>query len=132
MGLIKTKCKKLKTMKQSGTLKKNTNKLERKCHSFEIRWWHHRLDGQEFEQAPRVGDRQGSLAWGCPWGHKESDTTERLTWTDINYIRFYTTLNIGVKLNFSQIHLNLFCLSLVNISFLKFYWIIIDLHTVLC
>ena len=65
-------------------------------------------------------------------GVKESDTTERLTWTDINYIRFYTTLNIGVKLNFSQIHLNLFCLSLVNISFLKFYWIIIDLHTVLC
>ena len=24
--------------------------------------WHHRLDGHEFEQAPRVGDGQGSLA----------------------------------------------------------------------
>ena len=24
--------------------------------------WHHQLDGHEFEQAPRVGDRQGSLA----------------------------------------------------------------------
>ena len=24
--------------------------------------WHHQLDGHEFEQAPGVGDRQGSLA----------------------------------------------------------------------
>ena len=24
--------------------------------------WHHRLDGREFEQAPGVGDGQGSLA----------------------------------------------------------------------
>ena len=23
--------------------------------------WHHRLDGHEFEQAPRAGDGQGSL-----------------------------------------------------------------------
>ena len=23
--------------------------------------WHHRLDGHEYEQAPGVGDRQGSL-----------------------------------------------------------------------
>ena len=35
--------------------------------------WHHRLDGPEFEQAPGVGDGQGSLAWG----RKESDTTEQ-------------------------------------------------------
>ena len=41
--------------------------------------WHHRLDGHEFEQFPGVGDGQGSLAGCSPWGHKESDTTERLT-----------------------------------------------------
>ena len=40
--------------------------------------WHHWLDGHEFEQAPGVGDGQGSLACCCPWGHKESDTTEQL------------------------------------------------------
>ena len=28
--------------------------------------WHHRLDGHEFEQAPVVGDGQGSLACCCP------------------------------------------------------------------
>ena len=40
--------------------------------------WHHRLDGYEFEQAPGVGDGLGSLAGCSPWGHKESDMTERL------------------------------------------------------
>ena len=38
--------------------------------------WHHRLDGREFEQAPGVGDEQGSLVCCSPWGHKESDTTK--------------------------------------------------------
>ena len=40
--------------------------------------WHHRLNGQEFEQAPGVDDGQGSLACCSPWGRKELDTTERL------------------------------------------------------
>ena len=40
--------------------------------------WHHLLDGHEFEQAPGVGDGQGSLACCSPWGCKEADTTERL------------------------------------------------------
>ena len=30
--------------------------------------WHHRLDGHECEQALGVGDGQGGLAWGSPWG----------------------------------------------------------------
>ena len=40
--------------------------------------WHHLLYGHEFEQAPGVGDGQGSLAYFNLWGCKESDTTERL------------------------------------------------------
>ena len=40
--------------------------------------WHHWLNGNELEQAPGVGDGQGSLVCCSPWGHKESDTTERL------------------------------------------------------
>ena len=64
--------------------------------------WHHPLNGHEFDQAPRVGDReetrhaavqlnghdfeqdsgvgdgQGSLACRNPHGHKKSDTTEQL------------------------------------------------------
>ena len=37
--------------------------------------WHHRLDGQEFEQALGIGDEQGSLEWCSPWGCKESEKT---------------------------------------------------------
>ena len=38
--------------------------------------WHHWLDGNDFEQAPGVGDGQGSLAGYSPQGHKELDMTE--------------------------------------------------------
>ena len=44
--------------------------------------WHYRLDGHEFEQAPGLGDGQGSLACCSPRGHKELDMTEQLNWTD--------------------------------------------------
>ena len=37
--------------------------------------WHHQLNGHEFEQTPGDSEGQGSLAYGSPWGHKESDTT---------------------------------------------------------
>ena len=40
---------------------------------------HHRFDGREFEQALGVGDGQEGLACCCPWGHRELDSTERLT-----------------------------------------------------
>ena len=50
----------------------------------EMVWWHHRLDGCEFEWDPGVGDGQGGLACCNSWGHKKSDTTERLNWTEMN------------------------------------------------
>ena len=40
--------------------------------------WHHRLNGNEFEQALGVGDRQESLACCSPWGYKKLDMTEQL------------------------------------------------------
>ena len=48
--------------------------------------WHHQLSGHEFEQALGVGDAQGGLAFCSPWGRKESDTTEQLNWTELNWI----------------------------------------------
>ena len=38
--------------------------------------WHDQLDAHELEQAPGVGEGQGSLAYCSPWGRKESDMTE--------------------------------------------------------
>ena len=48
--------------------------------------WHHRLNGHEFEQIPGVGEGQGSLGCCSPWGHKESDMTERLNSKHNTYI----------------------------------------------
>ena len=45
--------------------------------------WHHQLYGHEFEEALGVGDGQGDLVCCGSWGRKESDTTERLNWTEL-------------------------------------------------
>ena len=43
---------------------------------------HQWLNGHKSEWTPGVGDGQGGLACCSSWGRKESDTTERLNWTD--------------------------------------------------
>ena len=45
-------------------------------------WMASTFFGHEFEQAPRVGDGQGSLTCCSPWSCKELDTTEQLNWTE--------------------------------------------------
>ena len=50
-------------------------------------WWHHRLNGHGFGWTPGVGDGQGGLACCGSWGHKESDVTERLNWTELNTLK---------------------------------------------
>ena len=49
----------------------------------EMAGWHHRLSGHGFEYTVGVGDGQGGLACCGSWGCKESDTTERLNWTEL-------------------------------------------------
>ena len=44
--------------------------------------WHQQHNGHEFGWTPGVGYGQGGLECCNSWGHKESDTTERLNWTD--------------------------------------------------
>ena len=55
----------------------------------EMAEWHHRLDGHEFEWTPGVGDGQGGLACCYSWGHKESDMTEWLNWSELNWMLTY-------------------------------------------
>ena len=59
--------------------------------------WHHRLNGREFEQALGIGDGQGSLVCCSAWGHKESDTTECLNWTELNWIPLYKSENSPIN-----------------------------------
>ena len=65
----------------------------------EMAGWHHRLDGRESGWTPGVSDGQGGLECCDSWGHKESDTTERLNWTAERYypsvtleLQFYVLL----------------------------------------
>ena len=46
---------------------------------------HHWIDGREFEWTPGIGDGQGGLACCNSWGRRESDTTERVNWTEVNW-----------------------------------------------
>ena len=39
---------------------------------------HHQIDGLEFEQAPGVGDGQGSLVHCSPWGHRPTKKQVRV------------------------------------------------------
>ena len=57
--------------------------------------WHHWLNGHEFEQALGVGDGQGCLVCCCSWGHKESDMSERLNWTELAII---SSMNLYLSL----------------------------------
>ena len=49
----------------------------------EMAGWHHRLDGHRFGWTPGAGDGQGGLECCDSWGCRESDTTERLNWTEL-------------------------------------------------
>ena len=51
----------------------------------EMAEWHHWLYGRESGWTPGVGDGQGGLVCCDSWGLKESDTTERLNWTELNW-----------------------------------------------
>ena len=57
---------------------KDRRQKEKATTEDEMVGWRHRLNGHEFEQAPGDRDEQGNLASCSPWGHKESDVTERL------------------------------------------------------
>ena len=66
----------------------------------EMAGWHHWLDRLEFEWTPAVGDGQGGLACCDSWGRKESDTTERLKWTKLNW-KLYLPITLNTnRLNF--------------------------------
>ena len=51
----------------------------------EMAGWHHWLNGRESEWTPGAGDGQGGLGCCYSWGCKESDTTEWMNWTELNW-----------------------------------------------
>ena len=61
---------------------KDWGQAEKRMTDDEMVGWHCWLNGYQFEQAPGVGDGQGSLACCSPWGHNELNKTEQLNWTE--------------------------------------------------
>ena len=61
----------------------------------EMAGWHHWLDGHESEWTLGVGDGQGGLACCDSWGCKESDTTERLNWTELKKELISSSARVG-------------------------------------
>ena len=57
----------------------------------EMAGWHHWLSGHGFGWTLGVGDGQGSLACCSSRGRKESDTTERLNWTELKLMKRWST-----------------------------------------
>ena len=51
----------------------------------EMAGWHHQLNRCESEWTPGVGDGQGGLECCDSWGRKESDMTEWLNLTELNF-----------------------------------------------
>ena len=72
---------------------------EKRMTEDEMAGWHHCLDGHESEWTLGVGDGQGGLACCDSWGCKESDTTERLNWTELK--------EIFVRVNYDNKYKNL-------------------------
>ena len=69
------------SFKKDPDARKDWSQEEKRTTGDEMVGWYYWLDGHEFEQAPAIGDGQGSLVCCSPWSHKESDTTEQLNWT---------------------------------------------------
>ena len=61
----------------------------------EVVGWHHQLDGHEFEQAPGVGDGQGSLVCYSPWGRRVGHNwATELNWLCIYYNEIHININL--------------------------------------
>ena len=76
---------------------------EKRASEDEMAGWHYHCNGHELEQTLGDGEGQGSLVCCSPWGHKESETTEQLNWTDVVNTGYYTIVDIYIALFLSII-----------------------------
>ena len=70
-------------------VRKDWRQEEKGMTEYEMVWCHHWLKGYEFEQAPGVGDGQGSLACYGPWGHRVGHNWA----TEVNW---YLNIHLGL------------------------------------
>ena len=77
----------------------------------EMAGWHYWLDGHESQWTPGVGVGQLGLVCCNSWGPKESDTTERLIWSDLIWSE-QDLYSPTVSLSHQEASINLLSLSI--------------------
>ena len=77
---------------------KDWRQEEKRTTEDEVVGWHHQLDRHEFEQAPGVGDGQGSLVCWSSWECKESDMTDWLN--NKCFLFFFTSWTFPLRFSF--------------------------------
>ena len=88
-------------------------------------WWSllsYWLNGHGFEQIPEDSGGQRSLACCSLWGHKESDTTEWLNWTEGTIIITFLSCFLSISLLFEVSHLRTTIVFSSTILFFFFFW----------
>jgi len=76
--------------------------------------WHHWLNGCESQWTLGVGDGQWGLACCNSWGRKESDTTERLNWTELRaQLGAYSPFFLSFPLSCSLFSISFFFFSFI-------------------
>ena len=58
----------------------------------------HQLNGHKFEQILGNSEGKRNLAFCSPWGHKESETTEQLNWTELMPLFFHPPVSLSMYL----------------------------------
>ena len=89
-----------------------------------LKGWHHCLDGHESEWTLGVGDGQGGLACCDSRGHKESDRTERLNWTEL---KLY--VQIALECKFMAVTWLSLLLTLSRVDFREFGGVGLGMYT---
>ena len=85
----------------------------------EMAGWHHWLDGSESEWTSGDGDGQGGLACCNSWGHKESDMTEQLNWTELTDLIYNDVFQVNGIVN--QLSIYMYPLFLRFLSHIGYY-----------
>ena len=80
----------------------------------EMAGWHHWLDGHESEWTPGDGDGQGGLTCCDSWAHKESDTTERLNWTELIVLEIAVFLYICKLFTHFSKNVSMICFYVIH------------------
>ena len=92
--------------------------------------WHHQHNGHRFGWTLGVDGGQGGLACCGSWGHKKSDTTEWLNWTELSKCSEHKVCDWVCVWHFERNIKEVENMTLTSwVSFIHFRWLYLALRT---